>query len=119
MNKRIWFKKDCIQWILEGKKTTTFRSQMHFDEYEIVEGSRFKSRGLGIILELIPRKLPMRSVDLIEFHYHTEGDFDADWKFQLWLEGNKLSLPKWGYLHDIKILENPMWEHVHGNIYTR
>jgi len=119
MTRRIWFKKDCVQWILEGKKTTTFRSRRHVGEYEIVEGSRFKAKGLGIFLKLTPQNLPMHSVDVIDFHYKTEGNFVTDKELVTWLKKNKLELPEWGYLHDIKILENPMWEHVHGNIYTR
>lgn len=32
--KRIWFDPDCVGWLLNGKKTTTFRARKH----EGVEG---------------------------------------------------------------------------------
>jgi hypothetical protein len=104
MIKRIWFKKDCVKWILEGKKTTTFRSRRHEGEYEIVEGSRFKAKGLGIFLKLTLLS-QTNAYDIIHYLYMTEGKFDSSQEFEEWLKKNKLELPEYGYLHKIEVIK--------------
>ena len=113
-HKRIWFKPDCVKWILEGKKTTTFRSRRHEGLYEIDIGSRFKPKptegpnavGSGIRLRLTPIQTTTAS-DCITEHYKTEGSFNDSYAFQYWLNKNKLNLPNFGWLHKIEILEVP------------
>jgi len=107
--KRIWFKPDCVKWILEGKKTTTFRSKKHEGEYEIVKGSRFKAEGLGIFLKLTPEKLPIKDENAVAIHFRTEGDFKSPGDFMEWLITNKLQLPEWGYLHKIDVINQTIF----------
>ncbi len=110
MPKRIWFKPDCIKWIREGKKTTTFRRGRHEGIYEIVQGSRFKAKGLGIFLKLSVafcdgNAWPLRRENVIRFSYDTEGDFHSPQDFESWLKQNKLELPEIGYLHSIELIK--------------
>lgn len=100
--KRMWFRPDCVKWILEGKKTTTFRKRQHSGEYEIVEGSWFKPRRLGIFLKLTPQELPTQSFNI---PFDREGDFETREDFYAWLEKNKLELPSVGYLHKIEVIK--------------
>lgn len=102
--KRIWFKPDMIKWILEGKKTTTFRSRRHEGLYEIDLGSRFKPKPSGIRLRLTPMSTWERE-QVISYCFDTEGDFNTDFAFAEWLEINKLELPDCGWLHKIEVLE--------------
>ncbi len=108
--KRIWFKKDCIKWIIEGKKITTFRSRKHIGEYEIVQGSRFKAKGLGIFLKLsVPmndgKPMLFKREQIIDHWYDTEGDFQNSEQFTQWLDENKLVLPEVGYLCGIEVIK--------------
>ncbi len=102
--RRIWFKKDCVKWMLDGKKTTTFRSRKHVGEYEIDFGSRYKPKPSGIVLKLIPL-VYATSECCINFDYKTEGCFSSIGEFRVWLDRNKLSLPDVGWLHSIEVLK--------------
>ena len=105
--KRIWFKPDCVKWIVEGKKTTTFRSRRHEGLYEIDLGSRFKPKPSGIRLRLTPIE-ETDVFDLVAENYATEGNFNGPQDFQAWLDKvgltGKMGL---GWLHKIEVLEVP------------
>ena len=98
--KRIWMKPDCVRWILQKRKTTTFRENKHIGMHDIVKGSWFKAEKIGVIIELVP-SLRCASDIVIHNNYSTKGDFKSPIEFIVWLERNKLTLPKFGWLHEI------------------
>jgi hypothetical protein len=101
--KRIWFKPDCIKWIREGKKTSTFRKTKHEGEYKVVQGSRYNSKPIGLVVKLIPLLYWHRNT-VVTILYGREGDFKTTDEFRSWLERNKLKLPEWGWVHEIKVV---------------
>jgi len=104
MAKRIRFKDDCIKWILEGKKTTTFRATRRNGLYEIVKGGWFHPEGTGIFIQMEPIEY-ISKVQLIMQHYHTEGDFSSPEEFMSWLKSVGLydHLPPAGWLNKIEL----------------
>lgn len=115
MTKRIWFKPDCVEWIRKGLKTTTWRTQRHEGEYDIVKGSWFRAEKIGLQIRLTPLK--QISMYKLISHYRTEGPFMCGNKFERWLEDNKLlvredsrkrpsDIKKKGWLHKIEVLSN-------------
>ena len=106
--KRIWFKPDCVEWIVKGIKTTTFRRRRHEGIYEVVRGSWFKPEPVGLTLKLTPIK-QMDFLDCINAHFETEGDFDCQADFEAWL--NKVGLDyqkdeRLGWLHKIEVVDD-------------
>jgi len=101
--RRIWFKKDCVKWIREGKKTTTFRSLKKEGIYGVVQGSYYRSEFIGLDLVLTVIK-PALEHTVIHEHFSTEGDFRTVDDFKEWLHTNKLVLPQFGYLHDVFVV---------------
>ncbi|RLJ02731.1 MAG: hypothetical protein DRP11_02685 [Candidatus Aenigmatarchaeota archaeon] len=100
--KRIWFKPDCVEWIREGRKTTTFRKNKKEGIYQVVKGSWFKPERVGLVIKLIPiGQTDAKTV--IERHFHEEG-FNSPWHFERWLRENNLDLPEVGFLHKIEVL---------------
>jgi len=106
----IRFKPDCREWIKKGIKTTTFRRNKKQGVYEIVEGSWYHPKRLGIFIRLIPLFPKMTSVDVIRRHFMTEGDFKSPEEFLEWLKKNKLELPEEGWLHHIEYLGEELTE---------
>lgn len=109
MMRKIWFKKDCTEWIKNGKKTTTFRHRKHVGEYEVVEGSRFKNKPIGLQVRLTPiREIAAGSDEFIKECYATEGDFKTPDEFTAWLKANRL-YDKYsgaqGWLHEISVIK--------------
>ena len=106
--RRIWFKPDCIKWIRDGKKTTTFRLKKHDGVYEIVKGSWFKPEKLGIRVKLTPL-CHATLADVIDFRFDTEGDFHNSDEFLDWLKDvglwKKYPHLASGWLHKIEVLE--------------
>lgn len=102
MTRGIRFKPDGVKWILEGKKTTTFRKNQQKGMFEIVQGSWFKPIHTGIMLRLNPIYLAS-SVNVVLNHYKTEGNFKSSNAFKEWLHINKLTLPDVGWLHRIEV----------------
>lgn len=102
--KGIRFKQDCRTWIALGKKTTTFRKTRRNGLYELIEGSWYKPKPLGIYFEMKPLA-KITKEELIEKWYSTEGDFDSPEEFIEWLKQNKLykKLPEEGWLNLVKI----------------
>lgn len=103
--RRIWFKPDCVRWIVEGKKTTIFRTKRHDGIYQIVKGSWFSPVSLGITLKLTP--IAQVSLgELLRDYYATEGDFSKPTDLMDWLKQMKLfnKLPDRGWLHRIEVL---------------
>jgi len=100
--KRIWFKEDCIKWIAEGKKTTTFRKTKHEGEYVVVHGSRYKPKRTGLKIILKPLYYIDRDT-VIGREYDKEGDFKTPEEFRQWLKKNNLNLPACGWLHKIEV----------------
>lgn len=106
MAKRIWFKPDCVRWIREGKKTTTFRKTKHEGIYQVVRGSWFKAEPVGLRVRLtLIVEMPFEQV--ISLHYGTEGDFETPLEFADWLSmvGLKYRTEQLGWLHNIEVIE--------------
>ena len=103
--RRIWFKPDCVGWIRDGKKITTFRKNRHIGTYEVVTGSRYKAKKTGLIIKLIPIETRPSHV-ITSADFHTEGPFDGPTEFVLWLKGVKLELPPVGWIHRIEVVED-------------
>ena len=103
--KAIRFKPDCREWIRKGVKTTTFRRTKKQGLYEIVEGSWFHPKRLGVYVKLTPIKR-MTKREVLLHHYETEGDFKNTEQFMEWLQKNGLweKLPEEGWLHLIEYL---------------
>jgi hypothetical protein len=101
--KRIWFKEDCRRWLLEGKKTTTFRKREHKGEYMVVQGNWYRPKPTGIKVELLPL-CRVHKKNLILFWFFSEGDFKTPEEFCVWLKRNKLELPTYGWVHEIKVV---------------
>ena len=99
----IRFKRDCLDWIKQGIKTTTYRKNKKHGIYELVEGSRFHPKRLGIYILLIPIE-KTTVTDVILNHYGSEGDFKSPREFREWLKKNRLELPETGWLHRIEYL---------------
>jgi hypothetical protein len=100
--KRIWFKPDCLTWIAEGKKTTTFRKTKHSGEYFVVQGSWYKPKPTGLTVALKPLFYTCKDT-VVKMEFDREGDFKTSDEFLLWLEKNKLKLPEWGWVHEVKV----------------
>ena len=102
--KRIWFKPDCVEWIKQGKKTTTWRTRKHEGEYEVVKGSWFNNKPIGLKLRLTP--IVDMSFGKLLTNYETEGDFANKEVFFDWLVNNGLSCDnqKKGWLHKIEVV---------------
>ncbi|KXB01094.1 hypothetical protein AKJ44_02950 [candidate division MSBL1 archaeon SCGC-AAA261F17] len=103
MPKRIWFKPDCIKWIREGIKTTTFRNTKRNGVYDVAKGSWFNATPIGLRLKLTPTNL-MSGENVINKHYEIEGQFKSPQEFRGWLEKVGLELPTAGWLNEIKVL---------------
>ena len=103
----IRFKNDCIKWIREGIKKTTYRKTRRNGEYEIVKGSWFKPERLGMFVRCKPI-LEINSIVLVSWFWWLEGDFKSTHEFQEWLIKNKLfkKLPIVGWLNSVEYL----WE---------
>jgi len=101
--KHIRFKPDCREWIKRGVKTTTFRKTKRNGIYEIVEGSWYHPRRLGIFIKCTPIK-HTTSEDVVFNHYMTEGDFKDPIEFLAWLRRNNLELPDEGWLNRVEFL---------------
>jgi hypothetical protein len=103
--KRIWFKPDCRRWIIEGKKTRTFRKGRKFGLYEVVEGSWYKPKPTGLKVMLKPLFYTHRDT-VMNREFDKEGDFKTPEEFMKWLKNNRLNLPEWGWLHEIEKLKD-------------
>lgn len=99
----IWFNPDCVRWIREGKKTTTFERQRKEGIYEVVGGSQHGSKPTGLRVRLVPIDLYLRD-SVIKFHFSTEGDFKNADDFLGWLKkvGLLKKMPIMGWLHRIE-----------------
>lgn len=103
--KRIWIKPDGREWIRKRIQKTTFRKNMKEEGiYEVVEGSIYNPKSVGMWVKLTPLKYCSLE-EVISNHYSTEGDFKSPEDFVAWLKANKLKLPDEGYLHGITMLE--------------
>lgn len=100
MTKRIWFKPDCVRWINEKKKSTTFRSRRHEGIYDVVRGSWFKPEKVGLTLRLTPIA-HVSSSTVIKEHFASEGPFRTSDEFIEWLKRVRLydKFPEFGWLH--------------------
>ena len=104
--KGIRFKPEMIQWIQEGKKSTTFRKTRRTGFYQIVKGSWFKPESLGILIHCYPlTRIPKEF--LIKACYDFEGDFNSPEEFIEWLKKNKLykKLPEKGWLNLVRFIK--------------
>jgi len=99
----IRFKPDMIQWIIEGKKSTTFRKTRRKGLYEIVKGSWYKPVGLGIIVRCYPCGILSKEL-LVNSLYNYEGPFETPGEFKEWLIKNKFynKLPNNGWINLVK-----------------
>ena len=95
---------DCRRWLLEGTKTTTFRATPRQGFYELVEGSWFKPKHLGIVVECTPI-IWTTDLAVIQHHYGTEGPFKSPDEVRKWLKDNKLTLPHKGWLISVKVVK--------------
>lgn len=106
--KRFRFKPDCVDWILQFNKRTTFRRFKHEGLYDVKRGKLFIDRTLaskeeyraGLIVNLTP--LEHTSIwDVLNHHYSTEGPFPSQIAFEDWLRRTKLldKMPAEGWLH--------------------
>lgn len=103
----IRFKPDCVKWILEGSKKTTFRFRRYDGVYELAGGSLFNPKPLGVFFILKPiKRIP--AYEVIEEHYSTEGPFSSREEFVDWLRRSRLlkrfQTDKLGWLHSVKAL---------------
>ncbi len=93
---------DCIDWVKQEVKGTTFQSRRYEGLYEIVTGSRFKKKRTGVVIKLTPlAKLDRDTVVIV--HFRTEGPFNTAPEFLDWLKKAKLKLPDEGWLHEIEL----------------
>lgn len=99
----IRFKKDCIEWIKTGRKTTTYRKNKKEGIYEIVRGSYYHCEHLGIVVRLTPIA-PINKEELISYYWQKEGDFETRWDFLAWLGEEKVTLPDFGWLMKVEYL---------------
>jgi len=103
--KMIRFKPDCREWIKKRIKTTTFRRTKKQGIYEIVEGSWYHPKHLGVYVKLTPIKR-MTKTEVLLHHYETEGDFKSTRRFVEWLQKVGLweKFPDEGWLMKIEYL---------------
>lgn len=103
--KMIRFKPECREWIRRGIKTTTFRRARKQGIYEVVEGSWFHPKRLGMFVKLSPIRR-MTKTEVLLYHFQTEGDFQSSEQFMEWLVKTRLweKLPNEGWLHRIEYL---------------
>lgn len=102
MTKRIWMKPDCVTWILQGKKTTTFRAKRCEGIHDVVRGSWYEAEKVGLTLRLTPF-IYTSNIIVITRHFDTEGPFVTPDEFIDWLKCVNLydKFPKFGWLHKV------------------
>lgn len=94
------FKPICAEWIKQGLKETTFRSRRYDNLYDVVTGSRYKRRPIGLVIKSIPI-MNCEAEDVINTYFRTEGPFRTAQEFKDWLGEVNLTLPDVGWLHHL------------------
>lgn len=92
---------DCIQWIVEGKKKTTYSRNRREGIYEIVTGPLLQPKRLGIFIEMTPhRKCSLKEIQ--SGNFDTEGPFNNPEEFAFWCAKSGLDrLPTRGWIHSV------------------
>ncbi len=95
---------DCVRWILEGKKKTTYSRNRRDGIYEVVDGPLLQPKHLGIFIEMTPHKnRPLREVQAGNFG--TEGPFNNSEEFVLWYAQSGLCrIPARGWIHGVELV---------------
>lgn len=102
--RRLWFKKEMRQAILDNKKVSTSRDHpIPLGEVLAVSGSRFKAEPFAVLS--IQDRIPTTKQTIIEMFYKEEG-FDSPAEMILYAKKNRL-LQKGGtvYYHRFKIVK--------------
>ncbi len=86
--KRVWFKKEMKQAILDGKKVSTTRDHpIELGQVLAVSGSRFKAEPFAILE--IQDRIPTTVSDVIRLFYKEEG-FNSPEEVTAYAKKNKL-----------------------------
>jgi len=104
--RRVWFKKEMRDAILEGRKTSTTRNHplpLQPEKLLAVSGSRFKAVPFAVLE--VHTRIPMTVQNVFEMFYKEEG-FESVAEMYLYSKKNKL-LQNGGtvYFHRFKIVE--------------
>lgn len=93
---------DCVRWILEGKKKTTYSRNKREGTHEIVNGPLFSPKRLGIFIEMTPhKKCSLKEVQAGDFG--TEGPFNNPEEFLSWYAQSGLGrIPARGWIHGVE-----------------
>jgi len=102
--KRVWFKKEMRQAILDGKKVSTTRNHsIPLGQVLAVSGSRFKAEPFAV-LEILDR-IPTTVSDVIRMFCKEEG-FSSPEQMEAYAKKNKLlQTDSQVWYHRFKILE--------------
>ena len=86
--RRVWFKKEMREAILEGKKIATTRDHvLPLEEVLAVSGSRFKAEPFAILR--VHTRLPMQKENVIQMFFEEEG-FNSSEEMIAYAKKNRL-----------------------------
>ncbi len=93
---------DCLRWILEGKKKTSFSRSRRDGTYEIINGPLLNPKRLGIFIEMTPYKnCSLREVQ--DGNFATEGPFNNPQEFASWCAQSGIDrIPARGWIHNVR-----------------
>ena len=93
---------DCVKWILEGKKKTSYSRNRREGTYEIINGPLLNPKRLGIFIEITPhKKCSLREVQAGNFG--TEGPFNNSGEFASWCAQSGINkIPARGWIHGVE-----------------
>jgi hypothetical protein len=102
--RRVWFKKEMKQAILDGKKVSTTRDHpIPLGQIIAVSGSRFKAEPFAVLD--IQDRIPTTVKDVIRLFYKEEG-FTSSEEMVIYAKKNKLLQEDASvYYHRFKIVE--------------
>jgi len=102
--RRVWFKKEMRQAILDGKKVSTTRNHpIPLGQVLAVSGSRFKAEPFAV-LEILDRT-PTTVSGVIRMFYEEEG-FSSPQQMEAYAKKNKLlQTDSQVWIHRFKIVE--------------
>jgi hypothetical protein len=90
---------DCVRWILEGTKKTSYSRNRREGTYEIIGGPLLSPKRLGIFIKITPyRKCSLREVQ--DGNFGTEGPFSNSREFASWcIQSGIDRIPVRGWIH--------------------
>ena len=93
---------DCVRWIQDGRKTTTYSRHRKEGTYEVVDGPLLTPKRLGIFIEMTPhKKCSLKEVQAGNFG--TEGPFLNSEEFASWYAQSGVGkMPARGWIHGVE-----------------